>query len=66
MVAHPYQAVTDEDGVATLRVPEGEYRLFVSGKNYFPFHCDSDVKTDMTIRAELAVDRAPSDADLWS
>ncbi len=63
---HPYRTFTDERGVAEVRVPEGEYRLFVSGKNYFPFRSDGEMKTDVTIRAELAVDRELSDADIWS
>ena len=65
VVAHPYKAVTDEHGVATVRVPEGEYRLFVSGKKYVPFRSDCDVTADVTVRAELAVDRELSDADIW-
>ena len=47
-----YRAFTNERGVAEVKVPKGEYRLFVSGKNYFPFRSDSEVSTDMTIRAE--------------
>lgn len=66
VVAHPYRTVTDKQGLAQLRVPKGEYRLFVSGKNYFPFRSDREVKTDMTIRAELALDRELSDADIYS
>ncbi|MCH7671621.1 MAG: carboxypeptidase regulatory-like domain-containing protein [Proteobacteria bacterium] len=66
VVVHPYRAVTDESGLAELRVPKGEYRLFVSGKNYFPFRSDNEVKTDMTIRAELTLDRELSDADVYS
>ena len=66
VVVHPYKTLTDERGVAELRVLEGEYRLFVSGKKYFPFRSDCDIKTDVTIRAELAVDRELSDADIWS
>ena len=66
VVVHPYRAFTDECGVAEVRVPKGEYRLFVSGKNYFPFRSDCEVKTDITIRAELALDLGPSDADVWS
>ena len=65
VVAHPYRAVTDERGVAQLRVPAGEYRLFVSGKRYIPFRFDGEVRDDTTIRAELAQDVELSDADLW-
>lgn len=66
VVVHPYNTLTDERGVAELRVPKGEYRLFVSGKRYFPFRSDGDVKADVTIRAELALDLELSDADIWS
>ena len=66
VAVHPYRAFTDERGVAEVKVPKGEYRLFVSGKKYFPFRSDRDVSTDMTIRAELAVDPGLSDADIWS
>jgi hypothetical protein len=66
VVVHPYRAFTDERGVAEVKVPTGEYRLFVSGKNYFPFRSDGEVKTDVTIRAELDLDLGLSDADVWS
>jgi hypothetical protein len=66
VVVHPYKAFTDERGVAKVRVPEGEFRLFVSGKKYFPFRRDCDIKTDVTITAELALDLELSDADVWS
>ncbi len=66
VVAHPYRAVTDERGVAELRVPAGEYRLFVSGKRYVPFRFDGRVEADTTIRAALAQDVELSDADIWS
>ena len=66
VVVHPYKAFTDERGVAKVRVPEGEFRLFVSGKKYFPFRRDCDIKTDVTITAELALDLELSDADIWS
>ncbi len=66
VVVHPYKAFTDERGVAEVRVPKGEHTLFVSGRNYFPFRSDGEVKTDVTIRAELALDLGLSDADVWS
>lgn len=66
VVVYPYHTFTDAHGMAEVRVPKGEYRLFVSGKNYFPFRCDTEVKSDMTIRAELAVDRELSEAEVWS
>jgi hypothetical protein len=66
VVVHPYRAVTDAEGVAELRVPKGAYRLFVSGRHYFPFRSDGEIRADVTIRADLDVDRGPSDAELWS
>ena len=66
VVVHPYRTFTDERGVAEVRVPQGEYRLFVSGKKYFPFRSDVETKTDVTIRAELVLDLELSDADVWS
>ena len=52
--------------MAEGRIPKGEYRLFVSGKKYFPFRSDGEIKTNVTIKAELAVDRELSDADIWT
>jgi hypothetical protein len=65
VVVHPYRSLTDERGVAALRVPKGTYRVFVSGGNYFPFRSDGEVKTDTMIRAELVEDQILSDADIW-
>lgn len=66
IVVHPYRALTDEHGVAQLRVPKGLYRLFVSGRDYYPFRGDGEVAADATVRAELEPDPGPSDAELWS
>lgn len=66
VVVHPYRAVTDAAGVAEIRVPKGAYRLFVSGRDYFPFRSDGEVSADVTIEAALHADRGPSDAELWS
>ena len=66
VVVHPYEAFTDERGVAEVRLPRGEYRLFVSGRKHFPFRSDGEIKQDVTIRAELALDLELSDADIWS
>lgn len=66
VVAHPYRAVTDARGVATLRLPKGDYRLFVSGRDYMPFRRDGAIIGEMTIEAELELDLGPSDAELWA
>jgi hypothetical protein len=66
VVVHPYHALTNADGVAELRVPKGAYRLFVSGRDRFPFRSDGEIESDVTIQAELDEDFGPSDAELWS
>lgn len=66
VVVHPYRTITDERGVAELRVPKGAYRLFVTGRGYFPYRHDGDATEDATITAELESDLGPSDAELWS
>jgi hypothetical protein len=66
VVMHPYRAMTDERGVAEVGVPKGAYRLFVSGPTHVPFRWDGNLTTDVTIRAELALDLGISDADIWS
>ena len=66
VVMHPYRAATDARGVAQIMVPKGAYRLFVSGPNHVPFRRDVEMTTDVTIRAELALELGISDADIWS
>jgi hypothetical protein len=66
VVVHPYRAMTNPEGIAELKVPKGAYRLFVSGRDRFPFRADGEVHADTTIRAELDLDLGPSDAELWS
>ena len=65
VVIHPYETLTDENGVAELRIPKGAYQLFVSGKKHFPFRIDGDIKKDVRISAELTLDLELSDADVW-
>lgn len=66
VVVHPYRTLTNEDGVAELRIPKGAFRLFVSGRERFPFRSDGEIAADLTIHAELDEDSGPSDAELWS
>jgi hypothetical protein len=56
VVMHPYRAVTDERGVAELRVAKGAYKLFVSQSRYATFGVPVDVTADMTATAELCVE----------
>ena len=66
VVVHPYRAVTNSLGVAQIRVPRGAYRLFVSGRDRFPFRSDGEISADATVRAELDPDLGLSDAELWA
>jgi len=66
VVVHPYRAVTDRHGCAELCLPAGQYRLFVSGKDYFPYRTAGTLEQDLTIRAELEPDAGPTDAELWT
>lgn len=56
VVMHPYRAVTDERGVAEVRVTKGAYKLFVSQSRYLTFGLPVDVDADMTARAELSLE----------
>jgi hypothetical protein len=56
VVMHPYKAVTDERGVAEMRVAKGAYKLFVSQTRYLTFGLPVEVDADMTARAELDVE----------
>jgi hypothetical protein len=66
VVAHPYRTTTDAGGVAELRLPQGPYRLFVSGPGYLPLRLDGLLSGDSRLRAELEPDQGPTDAELWS
>jgi hypothetical protein len=56
VLLHPYRALTDERGVAKVKVAEGRYKLFVSGFNYIAHQNIIDVAGDVTTRAELAAE----------
>lgn len=56
VVMHPYRAVTDERGVAHVRVAKGAYRLFVSQTRYVTFVLPIEVTADLTAKAELSVE----------
>ena len=59
VVMHPYRAVTDERGVAEVRVAKGAYKLFVSQTRYLTFGLPIEVTADMTARAELDLEPVP-------
>ena len=56
VVMHPYRAVTDERGIAEVRVAKGAYTLFVSQTRYITFGLPLDVTADVRTRAELEVE----------
>jgi hypothetical protein len=56
VVMHPYRAVTDELGIAEMRVSKGAYKLFVSQTRYITFGEPIEVTADMTARAELELE----------
>jgi hypothetical protein len=56
VLLHPYRAFTDENGVATVKVAKGRYKLFVSGFNYIACERIIDVAGDVTARAELTAE----------
>ncbi len=53
VLLHPYRALTDESGVAKVKVAKGTYKLFVSGFKHIAYQNIIDVAGDVTIRAEL-------------
>jgi len=59
VVMHPYRAVTDERGVAEVRVAKGAYKLFVSQTRYMTFGLPVEVTSDMTARTELELEPVP-------
>ena len=59
VVMHPYRAVTDERGIAEVRVAKGTYQLFVSETKYVTFDLPIEVMADMTVKAELELKPVP-------
>jgi hypothetical protein len=53
---HPYRAIADERGVAELRVPKGDYTLFVSARRYVSDRATVTVTGDLKTQAHLAVE----------
>lgn len=49
----PYQARTDADGVASLRVPTGDYNIYAVKHRYADFQTTVEVGSDLDLRAEL-------------
>lgn len=56
VVIHPYRGVTDERGVARVKVSKGQYDILVSASKYVPASATVEVAADMTARTELDPD----------
>ena len=56
VVMHPYRAMTDENGIARLKVTKGHYDILVSASKYVPVSITVEVTADMITRAELDVE----------
>jgi len=66
VVLHPYRAVTGEDGVATLKVVKGSYRLLVSASRYLATAMTVEVAEDLTVRAELTLEPVVDPASYYA
>ncbi len=53
VVMHPYRALTDENGVARVKVTKGQYDILVSAAKFLPVSTTVEVMADMITRAEL-------------
>ena len=56
VLVHPYRALTDERGVAKIKVAKGRYKLVVSGFKYIAYQNIINVTGDVTTRAELTAE----------
>jgi len=61
VVMHPYRAVTDDNGVARVRVARGQYDILVSGSRYLPVSTSVEVTADLITSAELDADQPPEE-----
>jgi hypothetical protein len=57
VVMHPYRAVTDDNGIARVRVARGQYDILVSGSRYMPARASVEVTADLITSAELDVEQ---------
>lgn len=65
VVMHPYRALTDDGGIARVRVAKGQYDILVSGSHYLPVRTSVEITADTTTSAELDADQpwAPPDEE---
>ncbi|MBX3575966.1 MAG: hypothetical protein KF723_02070 [Rhizobiaceae bacterium] len=65
VVMHPYRAVTGQDGVATIRLVKGTYKLLVSASRYVGSAENVDVGHNATFRAQLTLEPAHDPASFY-
>jgi len=63
VVMHPYRAMTDDNGIARVRVARGEYDILVSGSQYLPACVTVEVTADMMTSAQLDADQPDEDPE---
>jgi len=63
VVMHPYRAVSDERGIARLRVARGDYTILVSATRHLPIHREVTLTADLLTRAELDHEPPPANPD---
>lgn len=65
VVMHPYRAVTNDNGIAIVKVAKGTYEILMSASKYLPACAPIEVTGDMITRAELDADQpwTPPDED---
>lgn len=62
VVMHPYRAVTNDNGIARVKVSKGQYDVLVSGRRYLPFCASIEVTADMDTTAEMDADLPDEEA----
>jgi hypothetical protein len=62
VVIHPYRAVTDNNGIARVKVSKGQYDVLVSWHRYLPYCASIEVTADMSTSAELDADLPDEEA----
>jgi hypothetical protein len=56
VLLHPYRALTDDKGIARVKVAKGSYTLYVSGFKYIAYEGIIDVVADISARAALTAE----------
>ncbi len=63
VVLHPYRAVTDERGIASVKIAKGQYDMLVSRSRYLPVCVSVEVGADMSITTALDADQPDEDQE---